>query len=107
MIQSQRLKDILTILGEVYDNSKVWIRINLRTDQVKCDNKSQAHTTTDVRTTSSKSTNQGVKITQDQCHNIQQESFLSNTVTENDIYDNCSYTSCINWEIWKTYIRRN
>ena len=33
MIQSQRLKAILTILGVVYDK-KVWMRINLRTDQV-------------------------------------------------------------------------
>ena len=102
MIQSQRLKVILTILGVVYDTTNIWIRINLRTDQINCDNKSQAHTTTDDRTTSNKSTNQGVEIIDDQCHNIQQESILSNTVTENDTYNNCSYTSCINWEIEKT-----
>ena len=30
---------------------------------------------------------------------MQQESILLNTVTENDIYDNCSYTSYINWEM--------
>ena len=89
-------------MGVVYDNTKVWININLRTDQVNYDNKSQAHITTDVRTTSSKSTNQGVKITNGQCQNMQQESILSNTVTENDIYNNCSYTSYINWEIEKT-----
>ena len=71
MIQSQRLKAILTILGVVYDNTQVWISINLRNDQVNYDNKSQIHTITDVRTTSSKSTNQGVKIANDQCHNIQ------------------------------------
>ena len=102
MIQSRRLKVILVILGVVYDNTKDWIRINLHTDQVNYDNKSQAYTTTCVRTTSRKSINQGVEITDDQCHNIQQECILSNTVTENDIYDNCSYTSCINWEIEKT-----
>ena len=27
---------------------------------------------------------------------------LSNTVTESDIYDNYSYTSCLNWEIGET-----
>ena len=27
---------------------------------------------------------------------------LSNTVMENAIYDNCSYISCVNWEIEKT-----
>ena len=59
-------------------------------------------TTTDVRTTNSKSTNQGVELANNQCHNIQQELILSNTVTESDIYDNCSYTSCINGEIRKT-----
>ena len=70
MIQSQRLKTILTILGIVYNNTKVWIHINLHIDQVSYDNKSQVHITTIVRTTSSKSTNQGVEITEDQCHNI-------------------------------------
>ena len=50
MIQSQRLKAILTILGVVYDNTKVWTRIKLRTVQENYDNKSQANTTTDGRT---------------------------------------------------------
>ena len=90
------MKAILTILGVVYDDTKVWIRIHLPIDQINYDNKSQVHTTTDVRTTNLKSTNQGVEIVNDQCHNIQQESILSNTVTESDIYDNYSYTSCIN-----------
>ena len=49
-----------------------------------------------------KPSNQGVKTADDQCHNTHQESILSNTVTESDIYDNYSYTSCINWEIEKT-----
>ena len=79
MIQAQRLKAILTILGVVYNNTKG-----------------------DVRTTSSKSTNQEIEIADNQYHIIQQESILSNTVTENDIYDNYTYTSCINWEIEKT-----
>ena len=41
-------------------------------------------------------------ITDDRCHNIQQESILLNIVTENNIYNNCNYTSCINWKIEKT-----
>ena len=102
IIQSQRLKTILAILGVVYDNTKVWLRNNLYTDQVNYDNKSQEHTTADVRTTSKKSTNQGVNTADNQCHNIHQESILSNTVIESDIYDNYSYTSCVNWEIEKT-----
>ena len=97
------MKTILTIFGVIYDNTKVWIRINLCIDQVNYDNKSQVHTTTDVRTTNSKLTNQGVEITNNQCHNnIQQELILSNTVTESYIYNNYSYTSCVNWEIEKT-----
>ena len=102
MIQSRRLKAILTILGAVHENTKVWTHINLHTNQVNNNNKSQVHTTTNIRTTNSKSTNQGVKITNNQCHNIQQESILSNTVTESDIYNNYSYTLCINWEIERT-----
>ena len=86
------MKAILTILGVVYDNTKVWIHINLHIDQVNNDNKSQVHTITDVRTTNNKSTNQGMEIADDRCHNIQQESILSNIVTESDIYDNYSYT---------------
>ena len=37
----------------------------------------------------------------DQYYNTHQKSILSNTVTKNDIYDNYSYTSCVNWEIEK------
>ena len=61
------------------------------------------HTTTNnIRTKNSKSTNQGVEIADNQCHNIQQESIQLNIVTYSDIYNNYSYTSCINWEIEKT-----
>ena len=37
-----------------------------------------------------------------QYYNIHQELILSNIVTESDIYNNYSYTSCVNWEIEKT-----
>ena len=43
-----------------------------------------------------------MKITNDRYYNTHQKSILSNTVTESDIYDNYSYTSCVNWEIEKT-----
>ena len=46
--------------------------------------------------------NQGVKTINDQYYNTHQKSILSNTVTESDIYNNYSYTSCVNWEIEKT-----
>ena len=46
--------------------------------------------------------NQGVKIVNDQYYNTHQKSILLNTVTESYIYDNYSYTSCVNWEIKKT-----
>ena len=35
-------------------------------------------------------------------YNTHQKLILLNTVTESDIYNNYSYTSCVNWEIEKT-----
>ena len=43
-----------------------------------------------------------MKTTNVQYYNTDQESVLSNIVTESDIYNNYSYTSCVNWEIKKT-----
>ena len=43
-----------------------------------------------------------MEITDDQCHTIQHELILLNTVIENDSYNNCSYTSCIKWKIKKS-----
>ena len=102
IIQSQRFKTILTILGVVSKNKIEWIRMNRRTNQVSYATKSLVHTTTDARIANNKLTNQGVKTADDQYHNIHQELILSNTVTESNIYDNYSYTSYINWEIEKT-----
>ena len=39
--------------------------------------------------------NQGVKTLNNQYYNTHQKSILSNTVTESDIYNNDSYTSCV------------
>ena len=46
--------------------------------------------------------NQGVKIGGVQYYNTYQELIISNKVTESDIYNNESYTSCVKWEIEKT-----
>ena len=46
--------------------------------------------------------NQGVKTFNDQYYSTHQKSILLNAVTESDIYDNYSYTPCVNWEIEKT-----
>ena len=43
-----------------------------------------------------------MKTTNVQYYNTDQESILSNIVTESDIYNNYSYTSCVHWEIEKT-----
>ena len=43
-----------------------------------------------------------MKTTNDQYYITHQKSIISNTVTESDIYNNYSYTSCVNWEIEKT-----
>ena len=43
-----------------------------------------------------------MKTFNDQCYTTHQKSILSNTVTESNVYNNYSYTSCVNWEIEKT-----
>ena len=91
IIQSRRLNATLTILGTASKNTKEWICMNLRTNQVNYTTNSQVHTTTYNKIANNKSTNQGVKTANDQCHNIHLESILSNTVTESDIYNNYRY----------------
>ena len=76
--------------------------MNLYTTQDNYTTNSLVHTATNDRIVNDKPSNQGVKTVDDQCHNTHQESIILNTVTENDIYDNYSYTSRINWEIEKT-----
>ena len=96
IIRSQRFKAELTILGVVSKNTKEWICMNLRTNQTNYATNSQVHATTNARILNDKPSNQGVKRADDQCHKTHQESILSNTVTESDIYNNYSYTSRIN-----------
>ena len=42
-----------------------------------------------------------MKTINNQYYNTHQKSILSNTVTESDIYNNYSNTSCVDWEIEK------
>ena len=102
IIQSQRFKAMLTILKVVSKNTKEWICMNLCTTKANYTTNSQVDAAMDARMVNDKPSNQGVKTADDQCHNTHQESILSNTVTESDIYNNYSYTSCVNWEIEKT-----
>ena len=70
--------------------------MNLCTTQANYTTNSMVHAATNARRANDKPSNQGVKTADDQCHNTHQESILSNTVTENDIYNNYSYTSRTN-----------
>ena len=45
--------------------------------------------------------NQGLNTFNHQYYNTHQKLILSNMVTKNDIYNNYSYTSCVNWKIEK------
>ena len=47
--------------------------------------------------------NQGVTTNNNRYYNTHQKSILSNTLTDSDIYDNYSYTSCVNWEVEKPF----
>ena len=79
-----------------------WISMNLCNNQANYNTNLLIPATTDARIVNDKPSNQGLKTADDQCHNTHQESILSNTVTENDIYNNYSYTSHTNWETEKT-----
>ena len=95
IIQSRRFKDVFIILGDVYKNTKEWIRGNLRTDQINYTADTQVHTTTDARIVTNELMNQGVCTRGVQCYSSHQELILSDLITERDIYDNYSYTSYV------------
>ena len=61
-IQSQRFKNIFTILRGVSKNMKEWVRGNLRNDQINYTTDLQIHATTDARVATNELTNQGVYI---------------------------------------------
>ena len=63
---------------------------------IKCTTDHQEHTNYGTNKDGYKLLNKGVKTTNDRYYNTHQKSIISNTVTESDIYDNYSYTSCVN-----------
>ena len=83
---------MLTILRVVSKNMKEWICMNLCNTQANYTTNSLVYATSNARIMNDKPSNQGVKTANDQCHNTRQESILSNTVTESDIYNNYKYT---------------
>ena len=102
IIQSQRFKKVSTVLKGVLKNMIKWLDSSLHTNLTKHITDHQEHTNNDTGKEKNKLIAQGVKTANNQYYNTYQESILSNTVTESDIYDNYSYTSCVNWEIEKT-----
>ena len=62
----------------------------------------QEHKYNDTRKKKYQLIDEGVKTTDNQYYITHKKSILSNTVTGNNIYNNYSYTSSVNWEIEKT-----
>ena len=58
IIQSQRFKAILTILGVISKNGKEWIRTNLRNNQANYTTNSLVHAGTNTRIVNDKPSNQ-------------------------------------------------
>ena len=96
IIQSQRLEHTSTGLKGALKNMIEWINNNLPTDSIQYISNPQEYTTNDAQKVKDELINQGVKTADVQYHNTHQESILLNIVTENDIYNNYSYTSCVN-----------
>ena len=69
-----------------------WLNISLHTDLIKYVAVQQEHTTNDRRKTKNGLINQGMKTTNVRYYPTDQESILSNIVTENNIYDNYNHT---------------
>ena len=102
IIQSQRVKKASITLKRVLKNVTKWFDSDLYIILTKYTIGHQEHTNIDADKDGYTLVNQGVKTTNNQYYNIHQKSILSNTVTESDVYNNYTYTSCVNWEIEKT-----
>ena len=72
LTQSQRLKNVFTVLEGVFKNINEWICSNLNTDVLKFITDSQVHTTNNNRRVTNELMNQGVKIDGIQCYNTHQ-----------------------------------
>ena len=79
-----------------------WLDISLPTDLTNYNTDHQEHTTNNIRRAKNQLINQGVKTTNGHYYSTDQETILSNIVTESNIYNNCSYNLYHNWEIEKT-----
>ena len=102
IIQSQRFKKVSITLKRVLKNMTEWFDSNPYINLTKHITDCQEHRNDDIDKERYTLINQGVTTTNNQYYITHQKSILSNTVTENDIYDNYSYTSSVNWEIEKT-----
>ena len=87
-IQSQRFNKVSTTLKRVLKNMIKWSDSNLHTNLTKYITDHQEYTNNDTDKERNKLINQGVKKTNDQYYITHQKLILSNTVSENDIYDN-------------------
>ena len=96
IIQLQRLKKASTVLKRVVKKMIEWLDISLPSDLINSNTDHQGPTTNDTRKAKNELINQGVKTANVKYYNTDQESILSNVVTESDIYNNYSYTSCVN-----------
>ena len=79
-----------------------WICSNLHADIITYVTDSQVHTTNNTRKATNELMNQAMKIDGIQYYNKYQESMLLNLFTEDNIYTNSSYASCVDWRIEKT-----
>ena len=102
LTQSQKFKNVFTVLKVAFKNMNEWICSNLYTNLIKYIIDSQVHTTNNARRATNELMNQGVKTDGIQYYNTHQESILLDLVTESDIYDNYSYTICVDLEIENT-----
>ena len=89
-------------MEKVLKNVTEWFDSNSHTILTKYVTDHQEHTNNDTDKERYKLINQELKTTNDQYYIAHQKSIILKTVTENDIYDNYSYTLCVNWEIKKT-----
>ena len=83
--QSQRLKNIFTVLEGVFRNMNEWMCNNLHTDIIKFITDSQVHTANDTRRATNELMNHRVKTDNIQYCNTYQELILLDIVTESDI----------------------
>ena len=95
IIQSQRFTKVSITLKRVLKKVTEWFNSDPPIILTKCTTDHQDYTNNNTDKDRYKLMNQGVKTTNDRYYNTHQKSILSNIVTESDIYDNYSYTSCV------------